>query len=180
MNVHDILDWIILIGAAAVALGNIIKFFAKPTSLFKKKANKELSALLKSNFQELMPSYLEFISQKERSERNEENKALKEEILAETKAQLDKILEINEKQSAMIDRLEKSNLDILRQRIENIYYKYADTKRIPRYVKENLDELYQDYIAAGGNHHIPKLYKRIQDWDVIDIIPEYDRLMDGS
>ena len=43
------------------------------------------------------------------------------------------------------------------------------------YVSENLDELYRDYRAGGGNHHIVKLYERMKVWDTYDELPEYEK-----
>lgn len=59
-------------------------------------------------------------------------------------------------------------VDVLRQKIEKIYYRYKDERTLPIYVYENLQELYKDYTEAGGNHYIGKLYNRMSTWKVLE------------
>ena len=68
----------------------------------------------------------------------------------------------------VIKLLKKNMVDVLRQKIENIYYRYKDERTLPIYVHENLQELYKDYTEAGGNHYIGKLYNRMSTWKVLE------------
>ena len=56
---QDICNWIILFGAVAVAIINILKFFGKPVSFFKKKKDKEYKEMLKKSLDEIIPNYFE-------------------------------------------------------------------------------------------------------------------------
>ena len=56
---QQICDWIILIGAVTVAIINILKFFGKPVSFFKKKKDKEYQENLKKTLDTIIPAYLE-------------------------------------------------------------------------------------------------------------------------
>ena len=97
------------------------------------------------------------------------------EVLSNIKSDLDIIKDTNKKQNETIDILRKQALDVLRQKIEKIYYDYRVSKELPRFVLENLEELYSDYKKAGGNHHIDKLYSRMKTWKIIEQEPEYER-----
>ena len=149
--------------AFLVAIVNIYNFFAKPTSFFKKRQDEASKKRALEVLDELMPKYLKDYSQKV------------DDMLAQEKKELEAIKAINEEQSKTIELLRKNTLDVLRQKIENIYYTYRAERRLPQYAKEALDELYADYRAGGGNHHIVKLYARMEQWEVYASIPEYDR-----
>ena len=163
LSLRDIVDIVILASAFLVAVVNIYNFFAKPTSFFKKRQAEASKKRTAEVLDELMPKYLENYSQKV------------DDMLAQEKKELEAIKCINEEQNKTIDLLRKNILDVLRQKIENIYYKYRAERKMPQYVKEALDELYTDYRAGGGNHHIVKLYSRMEQWEVYASIPEYDR-----
>ena len=79
------------------------------------------------------------------------------------------------KEAKKQDILRKQAIDVLRQKIEKIYYDYCVSKELPRFALENLEELYSDYKKAGGNHHIDKLYSRMKTWKIIEQEPEYER-----
>jgi hypothetical protein len=55
--------------------------------------------------------------------------------------------------------------------IMDIYHEYEDIRALPESVREQLDELYKDYKALGGNSYIDKRYARMQKWDTI---PDHD------
>ena len=57
--IQDICNWVILFGAVIVAIINILKFFGKPVSFFKKKKDKEYQQMLKKSLDEIMPNYFE-------------------------------------------------------------------------------------------------------------------------
>jgi len=59
VSLEQLCDYIILAGAVVMAVYNIIKVFAKPTSIFKRKKEKEYSENLKRNLDNLIPKYLE-------------------------------------------------------------------------------------------------------------------------
>ena len=174
-DVHLILDWIILLGAAAVAILNILKLFDKPSSFFKKIQEKKMTELLKKGLDDSLPEYFNKYNNERSKELDTKNEALTKKILDYCKKEFNRIIKINEDQSQTIDLLRRNVLDILRQDIESIYYKYRGSKKIPTYVWEHLEELYNDYCDGGGNHHIHKLYNRMKVWEKTDEIPDYEK-----
>lgn len=168
MGLTEIASIVILIGSVVVAVTNIIKFFAKPTSFFKRKIQEEYSETLKKNLDELIPKYLD-------KHDIETKQKMVNEVSMEVQRDLEEIKEINKKQNEVIDLLRKNVLDVLRQKIENIYYTYKVEKKLPQYVRENLEELYKDYTSGGGNHHISKLYQRMIEWEITDELPDYEK-----
>lgn len=168
MDWTSIFNIIILIGTIAVALLNILNFSERTGNIMKGKKDKYFSEKLKETLDKLIPKYLE-----------ENDLKLRKELIQEIKTQHEKDLEEvkkhNEQQDKNNEILRHYIVDVLRQRIEDIYYKYRFEKKIPRFALENLEELYKDYKDAGGNHHIDKLYYRMKTWEITDELPEYDK-----
>lgn len=179
MDLEQLCDYIVLIGAVVMAIYNIIKVFAKPTSIFKRKKEKEYSENLKRNLDNLIPEYLKQHDLETRdrylADRQKYLQDITNEVLTNIKGDLDIIKETNRQQNETIDILRKQAVDVLRQKIEKIYYDYRDTRKLPRFALENLEELYSDYKKGGGNHHIDKLYSRIKTWEIIEQEPEYEK-----
>lgn len=179
MSFSVIVDTLILLGAVAVAIINIYNFFAKPTSFLKKRKEEEFKERLEDSLKKLMPDILlnHDLETRKRylSDRERYLKEISKEVQKNTEEDLHAIRRRAEEQAVIIDLLRKNTLDVLRQKIEKIYYDYRDSKKMPEYVMENLKELFQDYKAGGGNHHIDKLYNRMIQWETTDEIPEYDR-----
>ena len=92
-------------------------------------------------------------------------------ILDPIKADVKEIKEINQAQSKTLKDLTTSEKDCLRKMIMDIYHEYEDIRALPESVREQLDELYKDYKALGGNSYIDKRYARMQKWDTI---PDHD------
>lgn len=179
MSLEQLCDYIILAGAVVMAVYNIIKVFAKPTSIFKRKKEKEYSENLKRNLDNLIPKYLEEHDLETRdrylADRQRYLQEITNEVFSNIKCDLDIIKDTNKKQNETIDILRKQAVDVLRQKIEKIYYDYRDSRELPRFALENLEELYSDYKKGGGNHHIDKLYSRMKTWKIIEQEPEYER-----
>lgn len=55
----------------------------------------------------------------------------------------------------------------LRSDMLGIYYKYKNSKKIRQYDYENFVLLYEAYKALKGNSFIDKIYKEIQEWEII-------------
>lgn len=167
---QQICDWIILLGAVTVAILNIIKFFAKPTSFFKKKKDKEFQENLKNALDKIMPEYFEThdlqTREKYLGDRQRYLQEITKEVLENTKGLLEEIKKINIEQSENLKILNQGSKDVLRQKIMTIYHQYKKEQAMPIFAKESLDELYKDYKAQGGNSYIDKYYKRMSDWEV--------------
>ena len=55
----------------------------------------------------------------------------------------------------------------LRSDMLGIYYKHRETGKIRQYEYENFVMLYEAYKALGGNSFIDKIYREIQELEVI-------------
>ena len=73
--------------------------------------------------------------------------------------------EAREKEKA--DVRNKTYTCMLRSMITSVYYKYRDTKQIPEYEFENLEQLYTQYKMLGGNSFVEKIWSEVQGWKVI-------------
>lgn len=165
MSIAVLCDYIILIGALAVAITNIYNFFAKPTSKIKKKKNDEFNCRVELVLDEKLPEkFLEHdleTRDKYLKDRQQYLLDIKEAVLTETKETLKEIKNLNIEQSKAIELLTNSSKDIMRQRIMDIYHKYKKEKSYPIHEKEKLEELYKDYKAEKGNSYIDKYYNRM-------------------
>lgn len=101
-----------------------------------------------------------FKKRKNKHETKEHNK-LVEDVTSALSPRFDSI-------EGKIDCMQQSTKDMLRQKIVEIYSLYEEGKRLPYYIKENLEELYRDYKNLGGNSYIDKLYRRMSCWKVMD------------
>lgn len=167
---QDICNWIILLGAVAVAIINILKFFGKPVSFFKKKKDKEYQQMLKKSLDEIMPNYFEQHDLQTRDkylgDRMNYLKEIKKSVLEDTKDILEEIRKLSIEQSKNLEKLNQSSKDVLRQKIMTIYHQYKERRKIPVFAKEALDELYKDYKSQGGNSYIDKYYNRMSNWEI--------------
>lgn len=168
------MDWlqmsnvVILFGSIAVALLNIATLSTRTSSFFKKKNDEYFTEKLTDILEKTLPQYFD-----------KKYEELKSQLLKELEEYYDKQIEDIKFSHDEITKssfiLRRHIIDVLRQRIEDIYYKYRTEKQIPHFALENLEELFHDYKEAGGNHHIDKLYARMKKWEVTDDLPEYDK-----
>lgn len=182
MGLSPFTDLIIMIAAVITALTVIITGITRVIKTFGGFRKKELERekeRMKEILDELIPEYLLQHDLQTRdkylADRQRYLQEISTEVLSHTEQDLQVIKSLTQDQSKIIDLLRKNTLDVLRQKIENIYYQYRSEKAFPMYVSENLDELYRDYRAGGGNHHIVKLYERMKVWDTYDELPEYEK-----
>ena len=96
---QDICNWIILFGAVTVAIINILKFFGKPVSFFKKKKDKEYKEMLKKSLDEIIPNYFEQHDLQTRDkylgDRMNYLKEIKKSVLEDTKNILEEIRKLS-------------------------------------------------------------------------------------
>lgn len=157
-------DIIILIGAAVMAIYNIINVVSKPTSKFKKKKNEQLTNKIKEVIPEILLEHDLETRKKYLNDRQKYLEDIEKQVLADLQPLLLEIKEINLCQSKEIGNMNNSLKDILRQKIMVIYHTYRKYQIIPVSEKEKLEELYKDYKAQNGNSYIDKYYKRMQSW----------------
>lgn len=185
MLVKNIIEYLILVGSAALAIERIFSLVIKPRGWFKKKEeakakikkeqeSKEIKKLitetieekecldsdrLKTDFKKIANNLLDEFYEMRDSDIDE-----KFEIIQES---LEEINKENQKQGEALDILAGGTRALLSREIWKIYHKYKRSKRLPQTVKVDLDHMFQDYTKAGGNSTIPSLYKEISKWEVI-------------
>ena len=175
----QIVDFVILASALAMAITNLYNFFAKPTAKFKQRRLKQEKEQIQEVLDEELPEILLKrdleTRDKYKSDRQRYLEEIKQEILlslSKTINNLDDaikdIREINKEQNEKIETLAKSSRDVLREKIMAIYHKGRHTKILSMYDKESLNQYYIDYKSEEGNSYIDKYYKRMQTWTVMD------------
>ncbi len=156
MDLTIIANAVVLIGAVVVAITQIIKFIKRPSRLIKKKIHDNEIKEQQVRRKEIIDCSQEVVD-------NAVNEAY-----TRFDYKLEEIKNINLHQTEEMKKLTRSSNDLLRQKITDIYYKYKDERRLPRYISENLHELFSDYDAQGGNKYIHKMYARMENWEVFD------------
>lgn len=111
------------------------------------------------------------------TKKGQEKKKRQQEKEAEQYQQLVKDVSkhLTEEVKTQIDRLEQqieaikiSSNDILRIKINDIYYRYNRGKKIPRFDKENCAKMVEDYTKQGGNTYVKRMWEEICTWEVVD------------
>ena len=172
LTIEQLSDWIILCGGVAAALMTLYKFVAGPTTFLKKKQQDYCANHFKEKLEEEMPKM--FLAhdletrEKYLADRQQYLEEIRESVLEETKDVLSELKTINLEQNKKIEILNQASKNVLRQRIMEIYNGYRDEKKMPLFVKDQLDELYKDYKNQGGNSYIDKYYHRMSLWEVYD------------
>lgn len=57
---------------------------------------------------------------------------------------------------------------LLRAEITRLYYRHADKRTLRQYEYENLEHCYRAYKALKGNSFIDRIYKEMQEWDIVN------------
>lgn len=163
--VQTICDFIILIGAVVLAVTRIAEFFGKPLSFFNKKKEQVETERLQKILAELIPKYITEDGDKRFAAFSEE---MKQSIHDQIDEQFKSIKANSIKQDETVEAIRVGMMNILRQRIMDIYERGEETRTISRTEKEVVDELFEDYTSLNGNSYIIKYYNRIcDDWEVI-------------
>jgi len=153
MEVHNILNWIILIGGVVAAIFGTINHFSKPGRFFQRKKEERLKERIREVLKEELTDSLKDYDPK--------FDHLEELIIAHksgTDEQLKTIIQ--------------GTKDVLRQKIMTIYRANRKNMTINIYDREALDELYKDYKAQGGNDYIDKYYHRSLSWHTLRDLEE--------
>ena len=69
---------------------------------------------------------------------------------------------------AWIKKLAEGQKCQLRSEMLQIYYRNRETKIIHQYEYENFVLLYEAYKALKGNSFIDKIYKEVQEWEIVN------------
>ena len=86
------------------------------------------------------------------------NKKILPPILAEIK-------QVNVAQNEVLGQLQKSNNDLIRLQLNEIYYKYLPLKKIPEYDWKNVVYLHTDYAAQHGNTYENEMFEEMKSWE---------------
>ena len=66
-----------------------------------------------------------------------------------------------------IRKSKAGELCLLRTEMLKIYYKNEDAKQIKEYEYKNFVELYEAYIALGGNSFIKDVNEKVREWEIL-------------
>ena len=164
MTFGQIADAVILISAIAVAITNIYKFFAKPTSKIKQKMEEQEKARIKKILDEDFPERIKGFDKEteQKHQTHQENcvQQIKKEVLKEVEDDISR-------NSKTIEALVISARDVLREKIMGIYHKNKATHSMTEYEREALAQYYKDYKALDGNSYIDRRYERMVGWETI-------------
>lgn len=69
---------------------------------------------------------------------------------------------------AWIKKIAEGQKCQLRSEMLQIYYHNRETKIIHQYEYENFVMLYEAYKALKGNSFIDKIYKEVQEWEIVN------------
>lgn len=86
-----------------------------------------------------------------------------EDYNVEVTKKLDTILDAYNRQHEIIGILTEAELNAIRNRITNMFYKYKDAYKIPSYEKKNLIEHYALYKKMHGNSYVDEIYKQLME-----------------
>ncbi len=179
MDIQKICDTIIIIGTAYFMIIKFIDSFAKPTSKIKQKRKEKELKNLKEVLDEVMPEYLNQHDLQTRkkylSDRQKYLEEIKDAVLEDSRDTLEQIKSINSDQNvqltrldSMINNLNQGSRDVLRQKIMAIYNRHKLDRILTFDERDDLDALYADYKAIGGNSYIDRRYSRMTKWKVLE------------
>lgn len=152
MNIN-IMENIIFLASFCAGLYGIYAFVVRPIGFFRKRHNKIEEEKIKKR-EEVISSKL-----------SEEFKILVNDIYEKLSTEIKDLNSIAEKQNLIIELVKKSSMDIIASRIEKVYIDNSENKTLTLEIFEELELLYKDYKAYGGNGHIEKIYKRMLEWE---------------
>ena len=160
----DVVDIIILAGAACAAVYKIWDFFAKPTSRLKQRAIEKERVRVKAILDEELP--IAFLAHD--LEIREKYKADRQQYLVDIKNEVVATLGGSVTQNATdLEALKISARDVLREKIMTIYHKNKRERAMSEYDREALVQYYKDYKALKGNSYIDSRYERMKRWATI-------------
>lgn len=67
-----------------------------------------------------------------------------------------------------IKKIADGQRSLLRSEMLQIYYRNRESGEIHQYEYENFVYLYEAYKALKGNSFIDKIYKEVQNWEVVN------------
>lgn len=149
----NMMENIIFLASFCAGLYGIYVFIVRPIGFFKKRKNK-IEEERRKTLENAISSKL-----------SEDFKILIEEMYKKLSIEIKDLNSIAEKQNVIIELVKKSSMDIIASRIEKIYVDNFENKKLSLELIEELELLYKDYRAYGGNGHIEKIYKRMLEWE---------------
>lgn len=160
----DIVDFIILVGAACAAIYKIWDFFAKPTSRLKQRALQREKERIKAVLDEELP--VAFLAHD--LETREKYKNDRQQYLIDIKNEVVNALggSVTQNQTDL-EALKISARDVLREKIMAIYHKNKHDRAMTEYEREALVQYYKDYKALKGNSYIDGRYERMKKWQTV-------------
>ena len=167
----DLNELIPIVGGALTLIYLIVQLIIKllgNLDFFKNRKNSKIQKQKEEEREKIIEVFDSVYSKKIKKDINE--------VLNKQNQKIDKFFkkqdEVNENIVSEITLLTKSSNDILRREIVKIYYRYLPYKKIPRFDKESLLKMVNDYFEQKGNSFIQDLYDEIKEWEVVESIED--------
>lgn len=168
MNLNELIP---IIGGALTLIYLIVQLIIKllgNLDFFKNRKNSKIQKQKQEEREKIIEVFDSVYSKKIKKDINE--------VLNKQNQKIDKFFkkqdEVNNNIVSEINLLTKSSNDILRREIVKIYYRYLPYKKIPRFDKESLLKMVNDYFEQKGNSFIQDLYNEIKEWEVVESIED--------
>ena len=178
INLQEVCNLIILFSAVIIAGKNIYGFLKKPVdglqNYAKKAEEKHIEEVIEAKVPELLQKHGNSVKEERKKEielmmdslRSAVLNALDDKVEELKEISLDQGVQIKQIQSS-VDKLNDSQMDIMRYDMNRIYYKYRPYKKILDCDKKAFLKFYQDYHGMGGNTWIDGLYNEVKDWEIV-------------
>lgn len=174
INLQDIANALVLISAVIIAAKNIFGFFKKPVDIVGTKMHEAEESHIKDVIKQEVPNLLT----QQKNERQKEiqlmingledaiTQTIDDKFEDLTAIVLDQGKEIKDIRDTL-EKVKDSSKDVLRIRMNEIYYKYLPFRKICDSDKQLFDSLYSDYASLDGNSGWKKMNLVVQDWTVV-------------
>lgn len=156
-TLQTICNVIILLGAVAGAITAIWALCGRPVLFFKKKKKEAAEAREKAE-KEREQQLIQEISQTIKTDLTPDFDDIYQQNLEQTAT--------IEEQGRQIGKLANTMRDTIGAEIIAFYEQYKAKRAITEAQKETIEDLYKEYKALKGNHHVDNMYKRMHSWDI--------------
>ena len=163
MNLSTICDALILVGAAAMAVANILAIIRKTGKAFGATHKKQIVEVIEEVIPDMLAAHDLETRKKYLADRQKYLRDITDEVTNNLTEQLSTIETHEERMKLFSEALK----ELLRERIMMIYGRNRARRKLEEHEKIELVHCYETYKALGGNSYIDGYYERMELWEVI-------------
>lgn len=163
MNLSTICDALILLGAAAMAVANILAIIRKTGKAFGATHKKQIVEVIEEVVPDMLAAHDLETRKKYLADRQKYLRDITEEVTNNLTEQFSTIQTHEERMKLFSEALK----ELLRERIMMIYGRNRVRRQLEEHEKIELLHCYETYKALGGNSYIDGYYERMSLWEVI-------------